>query len=188
MNIAEAKAVLEAIIFAAPEPITLHECARILDISEKTVSLLVRQLDDDYRSRSSGLTLREVAKGFQICTRPEYSEYIKLIGRLPRTQQLSQAALECLAIVAYKQPITRVEIDEIRGVRSESSLQTLLERELIIEVGRKDAVGRPILFGTTRRFLQTFALKDLDELPPLEEDAELLLAPAEEQRGITDGE
>ncbi|MBO8126700.1 MAG: SMC-Scp complex subunit ScpB [Firmicutes bacterium] len=175
MNIQEAKAILEAVIFAAPEPITLKECAGILGVGEQTAELLIQQLEDDYRAQKRGLTLRRVAGGFQIATRPEYSEYVKLIGRAPKTQQLSQAALECLAIVAYRQPITRVEIDEIRGVKSESPLQTLLERELITEVGRKDTVGRPVLFGTTKKFLEVFGLKDLDELPPLEDDAEMLL-------------
>ncbi|NLY56389.1 MAG: SMC-Scp complex subunit ScpB [Firmicutes bacterium] len=175
MNIAEAKAILEALIFAAPEPITLRECARILGVSERTAALLIRQLDDDYAARKSALTIRQVAKGYQICTRPQYAEYIRAIGRTSRSQQLSPAALECLAIIAYKQPITRVEIDEIRGVRSDSAIQSLLERELIAEVGRKEAIGRPILFGTTDRFLEAFGLKDLNDLPPLAESPETLI-------------
>jgi len=175
VNIAEAKAILEALIFAAPEPITLRDCARILGISERTAALLIRQLDDDYAARQSALTIRQVAKGYQICTKPEYAEYIRAIGRTSRSQNLSPAALECLAIVAYKQPITRVEIDEIRGVRSDSALQSLIERELVMEVGRKEAIGRPILFGTTNRFLEVFGLKDLAELPPLEENQQILL-------------
>lgn len=183
MNIAKAKAILEAIIFAAPEPISLRECSRILGVGERTASLLIKQLEDDYQQRQSGLTVREIANGYQISSRPEYSEHIQMIGRTPRPQTLSPAALECLAIIAYRQPITRVEVDEIRGVRSESALQTLIDRELVIEVGRKEAVGRPILFGTTKRFLEFFGLGSLDELPPLEEDAEVLLIPEEEGDG-----
>ena len=178
MNIAEAKAILEAVIFAAPEPITLRECAQILDINHRTAGLLIQLLEDDYQQRHSGLTVRQVANGYQICTRPEYATYVQAIGRSPRSQALSPAALECLAIIAYKQPVTRVEIDEIRGVRSESALQTLIERELVVEVGRKDAVGKPVLFGTTKKFLEVLGLNSLAELPPLEAD-EAILVPLE---------
>ncbi len=181
MNIHEAKSVLEALIFAAPAPVTLRELAGVLELHENTVKVLVQQLRDDYHAKKGGMILQEVAGGWQFCTNPAFAPYVAQLGRPPRNTPLSQAALETLAIIAYRQPITRAEIEAIRGVRVDSALTTLEERQLICEVGRKDAVGRPILYGTTEAFLQSFGLRDLKDLPPLPEEFALQLAAVEEE-------
>lgn len=169
MNITEAKAALEALIFAAVEPLSPKEAARILGLDENTVRLLVSQLQEFYRGTERGILLQEVAGGFQFVTKPVFAAFVAQLGREERPQTLSPAALETLAIIAYQQPVSKAEIEEIRGVRVDGVLTTLLERGLIEEIGRKEAPGRPILYGTTPEFLRLFGLKDLSELPPLDE-------------------
>lgn len=161
----KAKAVLEAVIFASSEPVTVKEMSTILELNYETVEQLLAELMAEYDDQQRGIQIKEVAEGFQFVTKPEYADYLEKLKKVPRNAPLSQAALETLAIIAYKQPITRAEIETIRGVRVDSSLATLLERGLIEETGRKDGPGRPILYGTTKAFLKYFGLKNLDELP-----------------------
>lgn len=158
----EALAVIEALFFTATESIKVEAIATTLDLSKETVMALLKELGEQYDGRASGLQLVEVAGGYQLCTRPWVAPYL---AQKPKLGRLSPAALETLAIIAYKQPITRMEIEAIRGVRVERALVTLVERDLITEVGRREGPGRPILYGTTLTFLQCFGLKDLTDLP-----------------------
>jgi segregation and condensation protein B len=133
----------------------------------------LQHLGEDFDREGRGLQLVEVAGGFQLVTRPDYAPWIKRLDRARSVPKLSRSALESLAIIAYKQPIVRTDIEQIRGVETSSVLRTLLERKLVRMVGRKDSPGRPILYGTTKTFLQHFGLRDLSELPPLREFTEL---------------
>jgi segregation and condensation protein B len=160
-------AALEALLFVAKEPLSISKLADILEISEQGVVELLEGLRERYESKDSGLTIVEIDKCFRLGTKPEMASYIETLYKQP-VQILSNAALEVLSIIAYRQPITRGEIDFIRGVQSDRSLATLVERGLVQEVGRKDSPGRPILYGTTEHFLLHFGLKSLDELPKLD--------------------
>ncbi len=162
------KAILEGLLFACgDEGITIRELAKIMEISEKAVEHLIEELKYDYEHASRGIMIMESQNVFHLTTKPEHSEYYKRLVEEPQTSRMSQAALETLAIIAYRQPITRSEIDEIRGVKSDRPVQTLIARSLIEEVGRKEGVGRPVLFGTSKDFLTYFGLTSIEELPPL---------------------
>lgn len=165
------KAVVEALLLAAPEPLSAGRIAEILGVEEREVRILVDDLRREYQKPGRGLAIREVAGGFQLVTRPELADYIeKLLA--PRSRGLSHAALETLAIIAYRQPVTRAEIEAVRGVNVDRILDNLLERRLIREAGRREGPGRPILYGTTQEFLAYFGLNDLSQLPPVEPEAE----------------
>jgi segregation and condensation protein B len=167
------KAILEGLLFASgDEGITVKELANIMEISVKAVEHLIEELKYDYEHASRGIMIMQANDVYHLTTKPEHSEYFKKFLETPHLSRMSQAALETLAIIAYKQPITRSEIDEIRGVKSDRPVQTLLARSLIEEVGRKDGVGRPVLFGTTKDFLTFFGLTSLEELPPLPDNME----------------
>lgn len=168
------KAIIEALIFASPEPVTLKTLARLLDPEPKDeIAAAIAALKQDY-DRPGGLQIVEVAGGYQIVTRPELHEWVRRLFHERTTQKLSVAALETLAVIAYKQPVTAPEIAEIRGVNTAGVLGTLMERKLIRIVGRKQVVGRPFLYGTTREFLERFGLNDLSDLPKVEDMSELL--------------
>jgi segregation and condensation protein B len=170
----ELKSILEALIFASPEPITLSAIFKLLASEPREeVAAALAALREDYASRG-GLQLVEIANGFQIVTRPELHEWVSRLFRDRASQRLTVQALEALAVVAYKQPITAVEVSEIRGVNTSGVMTTLLERRLIRIVGRKQVVGRPFLYATTKEFLIRFGLKDLGELPKVEDVAEAL--------------
>ena len=160
----EAKNAIEALLFVANEPLSVKVIAEILERSPYDVEVLLKEIKADCEKEERGFCLLEVAGGYSFVTRPEYAPYIEKLVK-PRLSTLTQAALETLAIVAYKQPITRSEIDEIRGVKSDRALNTLVERTLIQEIGRKEGPGRPIIYGTTKDFLKHFGLKNLEELP-----------------------
>lgn len=171
MDINELKAIIEGILFVSgDEGVTVKQLCDILDLPEESVIHLLDELTYDYEHPVRGIRLLKSKDFYHLTTKPEHSLYFEKMLESPQSTRLSQAALEILAIIAYKQPITRVEIEEIRGVSSQRPLQTLVARSLIEEVGRKDTVGRPILFGTTKDFLTFFGLTSLDELPPLQED------------------
>ncbi|MFW6063388.1 MAG: SMC-Scp complex subunit ScpB [Chloroflexota bacterium] len=167
----ELSALLESILFVSSGPVSLHRLARALDVTPAAVRGLLMTLEEECQER--GLRLQWSGNEVQFTTAPEASETIERFLGLEFTTRLSQAALEVLSIVAYMQPTTRPEIDDIRGVNSDGALRTLLSKGVIEEVGRMDTPGRPILYGTTPEFLQYFGLSSLDELPPLElEDEE----------------
>jgi segregation and condensation protein B len=171
---AEVKAVVEALIFASPEPITPKMLYKLLsDEPREDVLAAVNALKAEYENRP-GLQMVEVAGGFQIVTRPELHEWVRRLFHERSTQKLTAQGLETLAVIAYKQPITALEITEIRGVNTTGVLSTLLERHLIKIVGRKNVVGRPFLYATTKEFLIRFGLKDLHDLPKIEDMAEAL--------------
>ena len=171
---AELKAIVEALIFASPEPVTPKMLYKLLaDEPREDVVAAVEALRTDYDTRP-GLQFVDVAGGYQIVTRPELHEWVRRLFNERSTQKLTVQALETLAVIAYKQPITALEISEIRGVNTAGVLSTLLERHFIKIVGRKNVVGRPFLYATTREFLIRFGLNDLDDLPKIEDMSEAL--------------
>ena len=171
---AELTAIVEALIFASPEPITPRMLFKLLaDEPKEDVTAAVEALMADYEQRA-GLQFVEVAGGYQIVTRPELYEWVRRLFHERSTQKLTVQGLETLAVISYKQPITTAEISEIRGVNTSGVLSTLMERHLIKIVGRKNVVGRPFLYATTKEFLVRFGLKDLGDLPKIEDMADAL--------------
>jgi len=171
----EVRAVLEALVFASPQPITPREISQVMaGVPKQAWRTALDEIRADYARDGRGLQLVEVAGGWQITTRPEYNDWIRELFDPKAPTRLSIQALETLAVIAYKQPVTLPEIIELRGVRSGGVIKTLLEKRLIRIVGRKEVVGRPILYGTTKEFLLHFGLRDLSELPRIEEFAEIL--------------
>jgi segregation and condensation protein B len=171
---AELKAILEALIFASPEPLTPKALYKLLDTEPKEdVLAALAALKEDY-NRPGGLQLVEVAGGYQIATRPDLHDWVRRLFHERTTQRLTVQGLETLAVIAYRQPITALEITEVRGVNTSGVLNTLLERHLIKIVGRKQVVGRPFLYATTKEFLIRFGLNDLADLPKVEDMAEAL--------------
>jgi segregation and condensation protein B len=171
---AELKAIVEALIFASPDPLSLKAIAKLLEDEPKDeVQLAIEGLKQDYE-RPGGLQFVEVAGGYQIVTRPDLHEWVRRLFHERTTQKLSVPALETLAVVAYRQPVTALEVQEIRGVNTSGVMNTLLERGLVKIVGRKQVVGRPFMYATTREFLIRFGLNDLADLPKVEDMAEAL--------------
>ncbi len=170
----EVRAIIEAALFVSQEPLSIDRLVLVLDgISKARIESELRGLQADYDRHGRGLQVVEVAGGFRIMTRPDYAPWVKRLDKVNAPVKLSRSALETLAIIAYKQPIVRADIEHIRGVESSGVLRTLLERKLARMVGRKDEPGRPIMYGTTKFFLEHFGLRDLLELPPLREFKEL---------------
>jgi len=168
------KPIIEALIFASPEPLTSKTLFKVLETEPKEdVEAALALLRQDYE-RPSGLQLVEVAGGYQIVTRPELHEYVRRLFHERTSQKLSVQALETLAVIAYRQPITAPEITEIRGVNTSGVLNTLIDRKLVKIVGRKNVVGRPFMYATTREFLEKFGLNDISDLPKVEDLAEAL--------------
>ena len=175
MTIEELKPIIESLIFVSEEPITVKQLAAILgDESRDDVEEAAEALAEEFNARASGLEIRHLANGYQIRTRPEFSEYVRRYLKSQPSARLSLAALETLAVIAYKQPITIPEILEIRGVTSTSAIKTLLDRRLIVAKGHKQVVGRPMMYGTSDDFLIQFGLNDLSELPNLEDFEDLM--------------
>jgi segregation and condensation protein B len=161
----ETKAIIECILFVASEPVPLKTLCEISGIEKEDALQVIDELKQEFESRNRGIRIQEIAKGYQMCTKPQFAEYIERLYKPQSSYGLSKAALETLAIIAYKQPITRGEVEVIRGVKVDSSIGNLVEKNLIREVGRKEGPGRPILFGTSDNFLKYFGLKDISELP-----------------------
>ncbi|MCP5120620.1 MAG: SMC-Scp complex subunit ScpB [bacterium] len=179
------KAILEAVVYITDEPLTAKQIAEAIERPRELVQSLLNELVADYQDPGHGLTIREVADGYQMATKAEHHEAVRgFVKKLTPPLKLSIAALETLAVIAYKQPITAPEVMEIRGVQGAGVLKTLLDRKLITTSGRKQVIGRPILYKTTKEFLVQFGLKGLNELPTLkefEELARLALADVEEE-------
>lgn len=164
-------AALSAVLFAAPRPLSAKELAEYLNCTVPQVHTALEALRAKLAADADcGLMVERVASGYRLATKPEVGEYVARVCEVVKSGTLSNAALETLAIVAYRQPITRAEIEAIRGVRSDSAINALLERGLIEECGRKEAPGRPVLFRTTQEFLIHFGLDDLSQLPPLPDE------------------
>ncbi|WP_368774503.1 SMC-Scp complex subunit ScpB [Bacillus aerius] len=172
LDIVNWKAILEALLYAAgDEGLTRKQLMSVLEVDEAALLDIMSAVKEEYQKQERGIELIEYADSYMLLTKKEYSVYLKKIVETP-SKGLSQAALEVLAIVSYKQPITRSEVEEIRGVKSERVLHSLVAKALLCEVGRADGPGRAILYGTTPTFLEQFGLKTLDELPPLPENVE----------------
>lgn len=170
----ELKASIEAILFISSEKVSIKELALVLEMAEADVKVLIHEMTLDYQHSNRGIQLFAFEDGYMLGTKPEYAS---VLGRMckPVNRRLSPAALETLAIIAYKQPVTRLELEQIRGVKTERVLANLLERGIIKEAGRKEVTGKPILYETTHEFLKIFGLNSLDELPPLKDNTENLV-------------
>lgn len=167
------KAIVESLIFVHEQPLSVDRLAQILEEFERAdIRIALEDLADDYAGHERGIVLEQVAGGYQFRTRPEHGDYIR---RLSKTKgvKFSQSALETLAIIAYRQPITRAEVEYLRGVDSGGVLKSLMEKKLLKILGKKDVPGKPLIYGTTKEFLELFSLKDLNALPSLKEIQEL---------------
>ncbi len=192
------KSIIEGLLFlSGDEGISVRQVAEITEQRPELAASALEELKEDYVSEGRGLQVVQIAGNYRLATLPEHAQYFERLAYSPSRSTLSQAALETLAIVAYRQPITRVEIEEIRGVKSERAIHTLNNKDLIHEVGRAEAVGRPILYGTTKSFLESFGLASLKDLPEptnfespdnLEEETQLLFNKLDTQMTFEDME
>lgn len=169
MFMTELEAAIEAILFACGESVEIKNLAKAIDQDTDTTKSLVKNLNSKYVNEKKGIIIIEVEDSFQMCTNPEYFSYIKKIYESPKKKNLSPAILETLAIIAYKQPVTKAQIEEIRGVNSDHAVNILVKYNLVEEKGKLDAPGRPFLFGTTEDFLRHFGFKSLSALPEVED-------------------
>lgn len=160
---------IEAILFVAGEAVRIEEMAKALNVSVRAVENEIAKLRDEYDFHQRGFTLKRFGHQVQLATRALYAADVVHLLQPVQKQSLTQAAMETLAVVAYKQPVTRAEVEQVRGVKCDYSIQSLMKKELIMEVGRKEALGRPILYGTTENFLSHFGLTSLEDLPPMPE-------------------
>ena len=160
---------IEAILFVAGDAVPVRDLAKALQIGEKELDAVLCEMKDDYDYEQRGFLIKRFGNNVQLATRPLYSEDVLRLLQPVQQQSLSQAALETLAVVAYRQPVTRAEVEQIRGVKCDYSLQSLMQKGMIEEAGRKDTIGRPILYRTTDRFLSHFGIRNLAELPPMPE-------------------
>lgn len=156
--------IIEGILFAIGEPVEIEKLALAIDKDIKSAKYILDDVMNEYNSRETGLKIIKIDDAYQLTTKPDIFSYIIKVVKQPKKFQLTQAVLETLAIIAYKQPITKLEIEKIRGVNSDYSVNKLLEYELVEELGRSEAIGRPILFGTTKSFLRIFGISDIEEL------------------------
>ncbi|MBO5348048.1 MAG: SMC-Scp complex subunit ScpB [Lachnospiraceae bacterium] len=188
MDKKQAKAIIEAILFTMGESVEISRLSEVIEADKKDTLEILNEMQQEYFEREGGIQMLILDKSVQLCTRKELYEYIIRIAKAPRKITLSESALETLAIVAYKQPITRVEIERIRGVSSHHSIDRLLEYDFIQELGRLDAPGRPILFGTTEQFLRSFGLETLAQMPEMDMDKmEEFKEEAEREAGLPTG-
>jgi len=172
-SMAEMMAIIESLIFVSEEPLSTKALADVLKEDRGWIEMALEELAREFNARNGGLHLREVAGGWQFATRPEHHEHVRAFLKSRPSAKLSLASLETLAVIAYKQPITVPEILEIRGVQSPSAIKTLLDKRLIKACGRKETIGRPMMYGTSKEFLLQFGLKDLSELPSIEDFEDL---------------
>lgn len=179
MSLKELECIIEAILFAGGDVISVKAIASATEQSEKTIQTVINNLSDKYMYEKRGISIIQVGEGYQMCTNPQYFEYIKKLFQAPVRRTLSTTLLETLAIIAYKQPITKAQIEDIRGVSADHAVNKLVEYDLVCEKGRLDAPGRPILFGTTDEFLKFFGFSALENLPVSMADDEQLRLEAE---------
>lgn len=178
------KSALESILFVWGDPIEAKTVADLFDVNTSEIIRYFRELAEDYQERGSGLAIREMDKSFQLCTNPENDDYIQRMCTPVRNKKLSQSSLEVLAIIAYKQPVTKSQIDNIRGIRCDRVLETLMSKGLVEECGRSSAIGRPYLYGTTKEFLKLFGFESLKDLPAIE-DVDTLVLEDEDYEGAS---
>lgn len=170
MNKNKTKAAIEAILFTMGNSVELDKIAMAVGLDKENVRDIIQEMIQEYNSDNRGIKIIELDNAFQLCTKKEYYENLIKVAKAPKKQVLSEALLETLSIIAYKQPVTRLEIEKIRGVSSEKAINRLMEFDLCKELGRLDAPGRPMLFGTTEEFLRVFGVQSIDELPVISED------------------
>lgn len=163
----ELEGAIEAILFTMGESVEISKIAKAVEQDEKTLVKIVHGMMDRYEEESRGMRIIELGKSFQLCTKEEYYDYLIRIAKQPRNIVLTDVVLETLSIIAYRQPVTRLEIEKIRGVKSDHAVNKLIEYGLVCEVGRLDAPGRPLLFGTTEEFLRRFSVRSIEDLPNL---------------------
>lgn len=166
----KAEAIIEAVLFAMGDSVEMSKLVHVLEIEEKEIRAIIAGMNAKYAKSDRGITIIELDNSFQLSTKPELYEYLIKVAKAPRKYVMSDTLLETLSIIAYKQPITRLEIEKIRGVSCDHAVNRLLEFNLIQELGRLDAPGRPLLFGTTEEFLRTFGVKSLGDLPELNQE------------------
>ena len=186
----QAKKIIEALLFTSDKPLTIVQIKEVLEeLDAQVIKSLITQLRDEYTDSGRSFNITEVAGGYRISTDPQYAPWLQKLYRKSRTEKLSHPSLETLSIVAYRQPITRLEIEDVRGVNVEGVLKTLLEKSLVRICGRKKIIGRPFLYGTTRFFLEFFGLQGLEDLPKLEEfeEASLELEKRQESHSTSGG-
>lgn len=178
-------AVIEAVLFALGESVELSKLNHVLEMPEEQIRELIAKMNENYEKEDRGIHIVELEDAVQLCTKPGLYEYLIKVAKVPRKYALSDTLLETISIIAYKQPVTRLEIEKIRGVSSEHALNKLLELNLIQELGRLDAPGRPLLFGTTEEFLRTFGVKSIEDLPVIKpEQMEDFRKQAEEEASL----
>ncbi|UCG79369.1 MAG: SMC-Scp complex subunit ScpB [Nitrospirota bacterium] len=163
------KFLVESLLFVTGEPLSINDIKRSTELTEDDIKKAIQELTEEYRSRNGGFFIAAIAEGFQLVSNPEYAPWIRKLRTTATTAKLSMAALETLSIIAYKQPITKIEIEQLRGVNSDGVVKSLLEKRLIKILGKKEVPGKPMLYGTTKDFLQYFGLKDLSDMPTLKE-------------------
>jgi segregation and condensation protein B len=164
-DLRDIESVIEAVLFAAGDPVPLEKLAEIIGQDKKTTESILSNMQMKYRNSPRGIMLRQLGASYQLCTKPEYEEYVAALGVGRKKQGLSQAAYEALAIIAWHQPVTRAQVEQIRGVNSDNVIANLLEKNLIRETGRQDSPGKPKLYGTTEEFLRVFGFSTLKDLP-----------------------
>ena len=180
------KGVIEALLFVSERPVTLEQMDKVLEtVGKKDVKNAIQILQTEYETRKCGMNIVEIADGYQMLSNPNYVNYVRKFYKTKYKDKLSKPALESLAIIAYKQPVTRLEVELIRGVNSDGVITHLVTKELIKIMGRKDIPGKPFLYGTTKHFLEYFGLKSLETLPKLEEFEKLKPVGEEESSGLT---
>lgn len=170
MDVKEIEGIIEGLLFVSGDTLSLEKISEILELDKKKTKIVIDKMIADINSSNRGIIIREINNAYQLSTRPEYFEYIRKLCETRQKQSLSQAAFETLSIIAYNSPVTRAKIESIRGVNSDSALTKLLERNLIRELGRMDAPGKPILYETTEEFLRCFGFNTLKDLPELSTD------------------
>ena len=186
MTIEKTEGIIEAILFTMGESVELEKIAAAIEHDEETTRKLIHNMADRYEAEDRGVRIIELDNSFQMCTKPEAYEYLIRIAKQPKKYVLTDVLLETLSIIAYRQPVTKLEIEKIRGVKPDHAVKKLVEYELVQEVGRLDAPGRPILFGTTEEFLRHFGVTSLEELPNLNpEQVEDLKEQAEDEAQLT---
>lgn len=167
MDRKKAKAAIEAILFAVGDSVGLEKIAEAIELDTETTKAIISEMVETYQAQDRGIQIMELENAYQLCTKTDMYEYLIRVAKQPRKIVLSDVVLETLSIIAYKQPITKLEIEKIRGVKCDHAVNKLIEYDLVMELGRLDAPGRPLLFGTTEEFLRHFGVHSLDELPTL---------------------
>ena len=167
-DLREIENILEAVLFAAGDSVPLEKLSVIIEQDKKTTASILSNLEMKYKGSQRGIMLRQLGSSYQLCTKPQYEDYIVRLGAARKKQGLSQAAYEALAIIAYRQPVTRAQVEQIRGVNSDNVIVNLVEKNLIQETGRQDTIGKPKVYGTTEEFLRVFGFNSLADLPRLD--------------------